>query len=72
MQSHGAAAGAQSEFVGSMSDILQDIYQDIMQIFLQDIMQDISQVGYPTRTSCQDIFVTYPQAGNLSGELIHV
>jgi hypothetical protein len=57
MQSHGAAAGTQSEFAGSRWDILQDILEDILQKMIQDILQ-----GYPTgcthhphRISCKDI-----------------
>ena len=43
MQSHGAAAGTQSEFAGSRRDILQDILEDILQEMIQDILQDIIQ-----------------------------
>ena len=43
MQSHGAAAGTQSEFAGSRRDILQDILEDILQEMIQDILR-----GYPT------------------------
>ena len=43
MQSHGAAAGTQSEFAGSRRDILQDILEDILQEMIQDILP-----GYPT------------------------
>jgi hypothetical protein len=57
MQSHGAAAGTQSEFAGSRRDILQDILEDILQEMIQDILRGYPAgcTRHPHRISCKDI-----------------
>jgi len=57
MQSHGAAAGTQSEFAGNRWDILQDIPEDILQKMIQDILQGYPKgcTHHPDRISCKDI-----------------
>ena len=55
LQSHGAAAGAQSEFAGSRTDILQDILQDIPQDagYLAGYLKQDILSRYPERISCR-------------------